>query len=46
MKTDFKVKKVQMPSQNALEEKGPEVTHRKSLEKTAAVRWHGVGVAW
>ena len=31
MKTDFKVKKVQMPAQNALEEKGEEVTHRKSL---------------
>eukprot|EP00435_Cladocopium_sp_Y103_P072105 s155_g39.t1 len=29
MKTDFKVKKVQMPAQNALEEKGEEVTHRK-----------------
>ncbi len=31
MKTDFKVKKVQMPAQNALEEKGEEVTHRKFL---------------
>eukprot|EP00913_Durusdinium_trenchii_P023757 g22312.t1 len=29
MKTDYKVKKVQMPAQHALEEKGEEVTHRK-----------------
>jgi len=28
-KTDFKVKKVQLPSQNALDEKGEEVTHRR-----------------
>ncbi|CAE8621410.1 unnamed protein product, partial [Polarella glacialis] len=28
--TDYKVKKVQMPSQNALGEKGEEVTHRKN----------------
>ena len=31
MKTDYKVKKVQMPAQHALEEKGEEVTHRKFL---------------
>ncbi|CAE7403983.1 unnamed protein product [Symbiodinium sp. CCMP2456] len=28
-KTDFKVKKVQLPSQSALDEKGEEVTHRR-----------------
>ena len=31
MNTDVRVKKVQMPAQNALEEKGEEVTHRKLL---------------
>lgn len=39
MKTDFKVKKVQMPAQNALEEKGEEVTHRKFLSLSWDLVW-------
>ena len=34
MKTEVRVKKVQMPAQSALQEKGPEVTHRKLLGGT------------